>query len=310
VSIIELAPNTIMCSATRASPAALEWLETNTPSRPYHIFETVCNLINAEEDVLSLTLAPAEMNPLSFEMLCGDLSLDLTKHIQVNSEVLKDGAQLCVGNLIIDLEPHDPWNPSPDWGRVTVRMQETQSVVDEITAILLSDHSPDSLAIFLSPSGFESKTQPSSWQRAAIIPIQMLLDGIERLDSSALHGAASDLAGLGLGLTPSGDDFIIGVMHALWMILSEEQARSLCRELLTATTPRTNALSANYLKAAAHGEASEAWHTIVSAIAQNDKIALNSSVEILKKLGHTSGQDALSGFLLGSRHIQRSSFCL
>jgi len=299
-----------MCSATRASPAALEWIATSAPSRPYHIFETVCNLINAEGDVLSLTLAPAEMNPLSLEMLCRDLSLDLTKHIQVNSEVVKDGAQLCVGDLIIDLEPHDPWNPFPDWDRVTVRTRETQSVVDEITTILLSDHSPDSLAIFLSPSGIEAKTQTSSWQMAAIIPIQMLLDGIERLDSSTLQAAAGDLAGLGLGLTPSGDDFIIGVMHALWMSLSEEQARSLCLELLTATTPRTNTLSANYLKAAAHGEASEAWHTIVSAIAQNDKIALNSSVEFLKKLGHTSGQDALSGFLLGSRHILRSAFCL
>ena len=307
MNVNSTAPNTLSCSATRAAPAALGWLAANSPARPYHIFETVCNLINTEGEVLSLTLAPAEMTPLSLEMKCRDLNMGLTKHIQVNSEVQKLGDQLRVGDLIIQLGTHDRWNPAPDWEKAKARTQESQDLVDEITALLLSDHSPDSLAVLLIPNGFEAQAQASSWLRTAINPIKTLLDGLERLDSNALQGGAGDLAGLGLGLTPSGDDFIIGVMHALWMTLDADRALSLCRKMLSVAAPRTNALSANYLETAARGEAAQAWHTIALAFAQNDTTNLNSAVEKLIELGHTSGQDALSGFLLALAHIPPGS---
>lgn len=293
-------------SAARTAPTALEWLGMSLPARPYHIFPAVCNLINADGEVLSLMLEPAEMNPLALELRCQDLNLDLSTHIQVTSKVQYEGTQLNVGDLLIDLDTHDLWNPWPDWGSVRAKVHETQSILDEIAANLLSDHSPDSLAVFLNPLAFESTPPVVGWMKSAIDPIKMLLDGLERLNSSVLLDGARGLAGLGLGLTPSGDDFIIGVMHALWMQLSKDHALSHCSEMLTVATPRTNALSANYLKAAARGEASESWHTIVSAIAQNDVTLLNSPVEKLMDLGHTSGQDALAGFLLASRYLLRS----
>jgi hypothetical protein len=287
----------------RAAPAAMEWLSENAPSRPFHIFETVCNLINTEGNILSLMLLPAEMNPLSLEIECQTHPVDFQTHIQIDSPVQVKAEELIVGDLCIYLTSPDIWPAFPDWETVRRNKQDFSDLLSLIKTMLQSSHSPDSLAMLLDPSALYQEAPAQAWLRRSINPVKDLLDGLEPIKPEALRAAAENLAGLGLGLTPGGDDFIIGVMYALWSTKEPAQAAALCLILFKAAMEKTNALSTNYLRRAAEGEAAQPWHALIAAIAHGDSGALSSAVDSLVQLGYTSGQDALSGFTLAAAHI-------
>jgi uncharacterized protein DUF2877 len=124
--------------------------------------------------------------------------------------------------------------------------------------------------------------------------VQPALDAIERwLVGNALDEDAQMLIGLGPGLTPSGDDYLGGVLIALHQFGREVQARGLWR-WLEPRLGRTSAISAAHLAAAAAGEGHEALHACLHGLCapQADWPGLLAELE---SMGHTSGWDSLAG---------------
>lgn len=118
---------------------------------------------------------------------------------------------------------------------------------------------------------------------------QPALDALERwLVGNAIGNEAAQLIGLGPGLTPSGDDYLGGMLVTLRLTGRGVQADGLWRWLQPRLKQGTSAISAAHLAAAAAGEAHEALHDVL-----NGKLDL----EALDAVGHTSGWDALAGAL-------------
>ena len=116
---------------------------------------------------------------------------------------------------------------------------------------------------------------------------QPALDALERwLVGNALGDEAAQLIGLGPGLTPSGDDYLGGMLVALRLSGRSMQADGLWRWLQPRLEGRTSAISAAHLSAAAAGEAHEALHEVLNGSLQLEK---------LSAVGHCSGWDALAG---------------
>lgn len=116
---------------------------------------------------------------------------------------------------------------------------------------------------------------------------QPALEALDRwLVGNALGSEAEQLIGLGPGLTPSGDDYLGGMLVALRLTGRGVQADGLWRWLQPRLKERTSAISAAHLAAAAAGEAHEALHKV-----------LNGSLNLdnLDAVGHCSGWDALAG---------------
>jgi len=115
---------------------------------------------------------------------------------------------------------------------------------------------------------------------------QPALEAIDRwLAGHSLDGAAEGLIGLGPGLTPSGDDYLGGVLVALHATRRAMHAASLWRWLEPLLAGRTSELSRAHLAAAAAGEAHEALHEVLNG----------APPERLDGVGHCSGWDALAG---------------
>ena len=110
-----------------------------------------------------------------------------------------------------------------------------------------------------------------------------------------------NLAGLGFGLTPSGDDYLLGVMASLWLTRNTtrlvEIARLACK--------KTTSLSAAFLKAASKGEFAECWHRLAFAILSQETITVQAAISEIAQIGSFSGRDALSGF---TTHFLESRF--
>jgi hypothetical protein len=99
------------------------------------------------------------------------------------------------------------------------------------------------------------------------------------------------LVGLGPGLTPAGDDFLIGALAALDAIGQTNMHDALGRAVVAAAG-RTSPLSASLLRAAAAGHVGENLHVMVAALVAGDA---DAAVAAAGRIGHTSGWDALAG---------------
>lgn len=139
-----------------------------------------------------------------------------------------------------------------------------------------------------------------------------LLAGIATADIDIVSSAAQGLAGLGHGLTPSGDDFLIGVCGALTLAESVLPAKEetpqaapgheLAGAIAAATEGRTTLLSAVWLNHAARGEFSAEVGDVLVALADAEAI-LDAAVARLLAIGGLSGLDTAMGVLLGSRTL-------
>jgi len=113
------------------------------------------------------------------------------------------------------------------------------------------------------------------------------LDALEHwLVGNAISNEAEQLIGLGPGLTPSGDDYLGGMLVALRLAGRSMQAEGLWRWLQPRLKERTSAISAAHLAAAAAGEGHEALHEVLNG---------GLDLDALDAIGHTSGWDALAG---------------
>jgi hypothetical protein len=91
----------------------------------------------------------------------------------------------------------------------------------------------------------------------------------------------------------------MGTMFALWATMPAETARRRSRWLSAAAAKRTTRASAAWLTAAARGEAAEAWHGLFASLAGDRIHETQPAAKRILQTGHTSGEDALIGFVGG-----------
>ncbi|HEV2581434.1 MAG TPA: DUF2877 domain-containing protein, partial [Ktedonobacteraceae bacterium] len=132
-----------------------------------------------------------------------------------------------------------------------------------------------------------------------------------RQDIAGVDEATRGLAGLGPGLTPSGDDTLAGFISIMALLSPQLSADGAFREHMARTIaaiagPRTTVLSAVLLAHAAFGEVAEQLSTLLLALslsAEASEIVLNAADRALA-FGASSGGDTLLGVLLGLRVLE------
>jgi hypothetical protein len=103
------------------------------------------------------------------------------------------------------------------------------------------------------------------------------------------------LIGLGPGLTPSGDDYLGGILLALSLTGETTLCHRLWRALQPLFAERTTDISRAHLAAAAEGFGNAALHDLLTAIIAGRADALSGAIQNATAVGHTSGWDAVAG---------------
>ncbi|MCC7347281.1 MAG: DUF2877 domain-containing protein, partial [Variibacter sp.] len=163
-------------------------------------------------------------------------------------------------------------------------------------AALPAELPPDGLARLVRSSPDGRPLTPALAAARAVQPLCAALAG-QRGDGEVDPSGMVALLGLGPGLTPSGDDFLGGVMVALALAGRTGGRNALWRALAPRTGALTTAISAAHLAAAAQGQGSAALHALLNAVLANDAAALPPALAAVAAIGHTSGWDALAGAL-------------
>jgi Protein of unknown function (DUF2877) len=106
------------------------------------------------------------------------------------------------------------------------------------------------------------------------------------------------LIGLGPGLTPSGDDYLGGVLVALAVVGRTALRDRLWQGVEPLLAQLTTDISRAHLAAAAEGFGSAALHRLLAAILTGKTDTIPDAMAVLASTGHTSGWDALAGAIL------------
>lgn len=145
--------------------------------------------------------------------------------------------------------------------------------------------------------------------------LHRLLPGIYSADQAVIAEAAASLIGLGPGLTPSGDDYLAGLLLSLAAGKKSSSGTAaaalglahgtLTRVILERAPQLTNDISAQMLSLAVQGTGSELMENMVCALFYEPQSGGPSSpfqaARKLSAVGASSGLDQLLGILSGAR---------
>ena len=282
-------------TALSLTPAARRWLAATTSARVLNTFERACNLINQQNDILALVTSERGLAPFAMVVSADDPAP--FQAVPETSPVTVTADQLFVGPLQIRIETDVMWDPIPDWQTLHQAFVAHPSRLRELAHIAVELSPKDSLLELYAPN--PTQTAELNWAvrdrawRGAVEVVRGLLIGVE----DRYIAGVKLLAGVGGGLTPAGDDFLVGVLLALWAGLYGAGREESAASIVAAAAPLTTLLSTAYLRAAARGECLAYWHTLFAAIQIDDSEVMLMAAKSLMTIGHTSGADGLAGFL-------------
>ncbi len=136
----------------------------------------------------------------------------------------------------------------------------------------------------------------------ALARLRALAASVAEDNAAAFESAALPLLGLGLGLTPSGDDFVGACLFARRLrgdFASSPSWQDAATNLTRAAAVRSNSISAALFGDLARGAAYAPLHELAAALC-GSRAALLAAARALTAIGHSSGWDMLTGFMLGA----------
>jgi hypothetical protein len=135
----------------------------------------------------------------------------------------------------------------------------------------------------------------SAFEKAVL---DRLTGAFETLKKGDILGSVEQFKGVGFGLTPSGDDFIIGLLYALSSLSFSGTARGVKKEILEMTAGCT-ALSLQFMRDAEAGIFPRDIKELFTAARCGDEEAMNRRLHDILKHGHSSGADTIAGMVAG-----------
>lgn len=178
----------------------------------------------------------------------------------------------------------------------------------ELRKIIVTDGKTDGFAPLLCLLEKENDCSITSnlYADYAAQKIPALFAAIRANDPVKAGEAAYSIAGCGIGLTPSADDFLCGVMTVLKAIsiARKEAARldPLIRSIADSASPRTNLVSATFLGEAAQGLLSRDVRQLIQSLFSSVlSQSIKPSAMNVIAFGETSGTDILTGIYFGQK---------
>jgi len=230
------------------------------------------------------------------DMRVVDLGLRPGQHADVS-----DG-RVAIGTVAFTLHRCEPWR-APRWPQAQSPILLTR-VRDVVTRRAAAEAPAESFGRAIAGTS-ECDTALARVARTRIARFaSWVSDAIEPYGAPAasLPDSVRDLVGLGAGLTPSGDDFLIGAL-ALLDALGERIAHAILARALEHVPPGlTSPLSHCFLRTAAAGHVGEHLHRAVSSIVCGN---VEGATAAIRRIGHSSGWDMMAGVLTALKIVPR-----
>jgi hypothetical protein len=271
-------------------------------------FSNAIYLINTRDDLFWLATESIPMHQRAIH-LAGSLP-----RVEAESPFSVIDQHLWLGsNFVLDFSQASIWRSPLPFPRDHLPMCDLSKRLGTLFSLMDDLPSPKGFGIFIpeilkcsqdppSPHSFPGLTTVSEY---AWPVIQEISEACLAHDFPRVLETAADLIGLGEGLTPSGDDFVGGLLfyvmtlQHLYAPFHNIRTTDLPRFLERATS-RTHVISFTMLKDHATGHSTETLHKFINALLTGQSLESTYLLGMeLTQIGHSTGWDLLAGVLTG-----------
>jgi hypothetical protein len=281
--------------AESISASILPGLSTIPRSGSVHsVFSRTVNILSDEVTWLSLHPGGTPMHPYAVtvpvERFAGVAPGDPVT-------LSRSGIRLKKQALAIDLRRAEPWDPLllPAEGGDGI---DLGYLLDRLICLIGTGPvaSPFLAATLGNPAAATDTWSRALWSEAASITREIKA-GLRASSPQAVLGAATRALGLGVGFTPSGDDYLTGLIGAYWYMAPGDRMGEALRAGISPMIHRTSLPSAFMLKAALLGRLPEPLAGLLRALGQGVEADPVGALTRLTGAGATSGEDTLAGVI-------------
>ena len=246
---------------------------------------------------------------LSFEGFRGPLTLNLSGEpsilngIKVNGMVEIQGGKIQnrSAGIEIDFSRAETWEAPPQSEILLAHRDRARSLKTVAGLILSQNKEPGLYLVLKELLGLEIgdlQSPPKAFERVDYVRLLQLL---KTTDLDGILSTLRPLLGLGAGLTPAGDDLILGLLLAYnrWgLALRPAFDLAKLNDLLNrVASQKTTLLSANLIACASQGQADERLVNALDGMMTGNP-APDQCAHSLSNWGNSSGCDALVGMAL------------
>jgi len=276
----------------------------------HSVFQHACN-VSLERDVL-LTLVSSEKGNLS-----QGIRLGTPPKFTFLDQVRQGQPFACRGGILrisgselsIDLRTARLWHIDLKRLRVDLRQRDTAQAWAVAWLELKKHRRGNGLSAMIEAIPVprqHSVTSPviQAVVERAVQTVSALKEATRTFQVDGAIAAIKPLIGLGPGLTPSGDDFIVGYLAGLWSTAGSDSSRlrfmSSLGAWLSQAAAGTNAISRTYIQSAVNGNVSEPIAILAQRFGQAESLdGVREATRTALQVGNTSGTDGVLGLLLG-----------
>ena len=222
---------------------------------------------------------------------------DLTevKNLRIDDETIR------IGERFFPYDRSNIFNSRINHGRID--KEKLTGNLPYFEEALLDFSSPQSLAFLIDPdrkiyfkTGFEKNFVTAVCDAVGLI---FAGDDYPFKPGGKFIAGIKKIKGVGFGLTPSGDDFIAGLLAALNLLESlDGKDRKVLKREAAAAARGGNLLSNSFITLARDGFFFERFQRLISTLLRGNKNQIRAAAKNLLAHGETSGSDMGVGFLM------------
>lgn len=256
---------------------ALDWSEMGNLLSVHSVFQRVVNI----KTPLGLISIVTKSIGKSASYIVLDQEIDfLSTQIKADDTVRLNQKYLIFNNFVVDMNNAQVWDDIIDsdfkWGKERIGAEKLKIFKSTIDRYAVSK---------------------GAWEK-----LQTNINFNERIKKLTLSNpveAIKGLIGLGPGLTPTGDDVLLGFLSVVNTCDDFYPVRKAFNDEILANLKYTSDISASFLKMATENHYHEYVQNVLFSMAFGMPENVLISVKKLQKIGATSGTDIATGIYLG-----------
>jgi hypothetical protein len=239
--------------------------------------------------LLTLTDKPEDAGPLN--LVLNNLDFTIPQKLSVRQD-----------SILLNKQ----YIPFPKVVKYRSNLKLTSAELDRILTALpyiyefvLAKGSESSLKYILNLKG---NSPSGAFQRVLLNTIDK---GFKILLEGELSKGVQNIKGRGLGLTPSGDDLLTGMLYGLHLLQFKGYDLSRLRRIIYESSHTDNLISWNYLTLAYQGSYFADLKRLLTALISENKREKEYYLELYLNKGETSGSDLMTGLILTLKNKEK-----
>lgn len=259
--------------------------------RVHSVFAKAINLINDQQHLLAILDLSKDQGPISLQVefnpaLASVLPGDLVEITSGGLEFVRDG-------LKIDINGLKPANLTIQLRKLCRERDEMAGRYAELKQAIMDEGSMDGLAPLIDPA-----KERNNYCNFVEDNLSQLIDWIDQGDVKMLRNGLSGVLGFGPGLTPSTDDYLVGLMLAAFVLRKDYPNpifSVLLDDLPKIARGKTTLISEEMMRLAAQGKVSHSYKAFITGFFGRTPGNIRQLARQVFKTGASSGTDFLYG---------------